>query len=628
MSAAVEGPARAPLTIAGSRIPPLVANHVEAIVGTVLVLAVIFWGGTSTFAASTAAFLMVWVLMAQGWNLLSGFAGPLALGQAAYFGLADFLTLFLLEKYGLTQYAGAAIGIVVAVGVAAIIGGITLNKPGFFFSITSLLVPLILQAVVIYFGFYEVERKFFPSANLAMFWFPDSYPYVVVGGILVVMAVFGTSIMRRRRMGRFLIAHRENARAAESAGVPTFRYKMAAYMMAAALAALAGVLYAQLTFIFDPNDAFDPTVSVQALLLPLVGGVGTVLGPILGGVIVVPAQQFLRTYVQQYPGLDLVSYALLLLVVSLWLPQGAYPAARDLVLRLARRRRPKADFESDAQLSTLKMASGWAGGSPQPAPAAVALQPRPAAAPGAAAVTLETQDLTIKFGGVYANRGVNLKLHRGERVGLIGPNGAGKTTLVNAISGDLRPTSGRVLVDGVDVSKWPPHRHFRHGLGRTFQIANPFPAMTALESVSIGPLALRAKEKEAEDRAWAALTKLRLSHLANRRMRELNSVDSKLVELARLAASDLKVVLLDELLAGLVPGERRFILHTVDEISSEDDWTVLMIEHLISDVRSFCPRVVVLVEGQIIADGDTAQVLRDQRVIEAYLGKRWAMAVV
>jgi branched-chain amino acid transport system ATP-binding protein len=152
--------------------------------------------------------------------------------------------------------------------------------------------------------------------------------------------------------------------------------------------------------------------------------------------------------------------------------------------------------------------------------------------------------------------------------------------------------------------------------------------MTALESVAIGPLARGDTVPDAEERAVEALSLLKLGHLARRPMRELNSVDAKLVELARLAASDLRIVLLDELLAGLVPAERSFILKTLDQVSTASGWTVLMIEHLISDVRSFCPRVIVLVSGSIIADGDTSAVLADERVIEAYLGRRWAEAVV
>jgi branched-chain amino acid transport system permease protein len=189
-----------------------VARHVEAIVIAAVVCAAILFGATGQFAATTAAFLMVWVLMAQGWNIISGFGGPLALGQAAYFGIADFVTLLLLDRYGVTQYVGILVGVAAALLIAFVVGGITLQKPAFFFAITSLLVPLILQAIIIYFGIFQIPRRLPPEPSLAMFWFADAFPYLVAGGLLVVITGFFTSSMRLRRMGRFLVANRENTR--------------------------------------------------------------------------------------------------------------------------------------------------------------------------------------------------------------------------------------------------------------------------------------------------------------------------------------------------------------------------------------------------------------------------------
>lgn len=237
---------------------------------------------------------------------------------------------------------------------------------------------------------------------------------------------------------------------------------------------------------------------------------------------------------------------------------------------------------------------------------------------------LRVDDVTVAFGGLQANRNVTLTLQPNERVGLIGPNGAGKTTLVSCICGEIQPKTGRIFLNGVNVTRWPTHKRFLEGLGRTFQIANPFPALNALDAVALGPLARTGNEEGALDSARLALARLKIDHFADTPMRSLNTVTTKLVELARLIASDVKVAILDELLAGLVPAERGFVLDVLEEVSAEAGWAVVMIEHLIHDVRRFCPRAIVLREGQIIADGPTAQVLQDEEVIAAYLGSRWA----
>ncbi len=292
----------------------------------VVVLVVAFAGGSFHVAgfAETAAFTMTFILMGQSWNIISGFAGPLALGQAAFFGLTDFAVLQL-GTAGVNQYVGILVGIVGSLILALIVGLATLRLPGFFFAIASLMVPLIVQAVLLYFGFFDVERPFHPTGSFANFYFTDPSSYVLAGGVLVIVAAALTWFISGRKMGRYFVAIRENPRAAEASGVPTYRYKLYAFLIASVFASVAGALYGQLTFVFDPNDAFDPSVSVQALVVSLVGGAGTVLGPVLGGLIIVPLAQLARTYLYQTPGLDQISYAVLLLIVALWFPRGAYP---------------------------------------------------------------------------------------------------------------------------------------------------------------------------------------------------------------------------------------------------------------------------------------------------------------
>ncbi len=233
---------------------------------------------------------------------------------------------------------------------------------------------------------------------------------------------------------------------------------------------------------------------------------------------------------------------------------------------------------------------------------------------------LEADAIRVQFGGLVAVREVSLQVKAGERLGLIGPNGAGKTSLVNTLSGEIRPASGRVILDGQDVTRKPVHRHFRAGLSRTFQVAHPFPGLTVIDSVMLGPLSAGESVSRSTERGHEALRALELEQAADREMRDLNPVTAKLVELARIIAADPKVVLLDELLAGLMPSERSEVLDCLIELSESRSWATVMIEHLIADVRRFCGRLAVLVDGTLIADGPTGAVLADPQVISAYLG--------
>lgn len=318
--------ARGRLSLGSSR-----SVRIETVVVGVVAVASIWIATGSKVAATIIAFMMVWTLMGQSWNIVSGMAGPLALGQAAFFGTTDLLSLLLHTQDGLNTYLAILIGLAASAAVAIIVAVATLRLPSFFFAIASLMVPLILQAVVEYKGYYQVLRPTFENNTPSQFWWDGPFAYVVTGGLMVFAVALLTAVISRRKMGRFFVAIRENERAAEASGVPTVRYKLYAFVIAAVVAGLAGALYAQLTFVFDPTDAFDPSVSVQALVVALVGGAGTVLGPVVGGLIVVPADQLAHIYLHQAPGLDQIGYAALLLVVALWFPRGAYPTIASFV---------------------------------------------------------------------------------------------------------------------------------------------------------------------------------------------------------------------------------------------------------------------------------------------------------
>jgi branched-chain amino acid transport system ATP-binding protein len=238
---------------------------------------------------------------------------------------------------------------------------------------------------------------------------------------------------------------------------------------------------------------------------------------------------------------------------------------------------------------------------------------------------LEVRNLSKAFGGVRAVDGVSLALGRGEIVGLIGPNGAGKTTLVNLMTGVLAATSGTVLFEGRDVTRQRPHQAARRGLARTFQIVQPFPEMTVLENVTAGTLfATNAGSiRAARDEAREHLEFVGLGKLAATAARSLTLPDRKRLELAKSLAMHPRVLMLDEVNAGLNTGEIDAALDLIRRISARGV-TIVIIEHLMKVVFALSHRICVLHQGALISQGKPAEVAKDERVIRAYLGTRFA----
>ena len=238
---------------------------------------------------------------------------------------------------------------------------------------------------------------------------------------------------------------------------------------------------------------------------------------------------------------------------------------------------------------------------------------------------LKLEGVSKTFGGLKALTDVSFALQPGEVVGLIGPNGAGKTTLVNVVTGNLRPSSGSILFEGKDVAAQKPHEAARRGLARTFQIVQPFPQMTVLENVTAGALfgGGAASVGDARDMARTSLDFVGLAPLADRPAAQLALAARKRLELAKSLAMNPKVLMLDEVNAGLNSSEIDGALALIRRIA-ERGVTVLIIEHLMKVVLSLSKRLLVLHHGQMIADGPSREIVADERVIEAYLGQKYA----
>jgi branched-chain amino acid transport system ATP-binding protein len=260
-------------------------------------------------------------------------------------------------------------------------------------------------------------------------------------------------------------------------------------------------------------------------------------------------------------------------------------------------------------------------------PRSLASEPPAAMPPGAGEPKplLDVHGLSRRFGGLDALKDVSVTVYEGEIFGLLGPNGAGKTVFQDCVSGAIRPTAGRVTFDGRDTTDWKPEKMCRVGLGRTFQIPRPFTRMTALENVRVAAQfgGGRSSAKEAAARARECLHIVQFEQPPETPMASLNAVQLKRVDLARAFASRPRLMLLDELAAGLMTGQLADLIGVIRRINAEGV-TILMVEHILRTIVDLCSRVVVLQYGQKIAEGETGDVMRDPVVIEAYLGQKAA----
>ncbi|MEM3831738.1 MAG: ABC transporter ATP-binding protein [Sulfolobales archaeon] len=243
---------------------------------------------------------------------------------------------------------------------------------------------------------------------------------------------------------------------------------------------------------------------------------------------------------------------------------------------------------------------------------------------------LEVINVTKRFGGLIALKDVSLKIDKGEKIAIIGPNGSGKTTLLNVISGVYKPESGRVLLMGVDITHTPPYERARMGIARAFQIPKPFSNLTVRENAAIGalfgPLYGSINVKEALEIADNMLKLVGLYDKRDELAGKLTAPELKLLELARALSSKPKVLLLDEIVAGMPPSMVDQLMLLLKRISDEENIAITtLIEHVMRAVVRFAERVVVLYRGSKILEGETEKILRNPILEEIYLGKKWSV---
>jgi len=234
---------------------------------------------------------------------------------------------------------------------------------------------------------------------------------------------------------------------------------------------------------------------------------------------------------------------------------------------------------------------------------------------------LEVDNISKSFSGLRAVQDVSFTVPAGGIVALIGPNGAGKTTCFNLIAGVYRPDHGAVRFDGQRIDGWRPDQICRAGIGRTFQLVKPFAGLSVLENVTVGALNASSSVAEARDRSKAVLEKLGLWNKRDQAAGALTLPERKLLEVARALATGPRLLLLDEVMAGLRPTEVNTMVSLFRELNASSGLTILLIEHVMRAVMALSRTIVVLHHGQVIASGTPDEVTRDPAVLESYLGE-------
>jgi branched-chain amino acid transport system permease protein len=561
-------------------------------------------GVTNSYYQLILTLVPVWAVFGLSWNLLSGYTGLISFGHAAFFGIGAYATALGQIYFDISPW--------LLIPVAAMLGGIaglligfpTFRLQGHYFALAMLAYPLAILYVFEWLGFQEVTLPIKRDAPIAYMQFADPRLYTLLGLAIMLGIIVLTQMIERSRFGMALLAIKQNEAAAEAAGINTLAWKLRAITLSGAIAAAIGGFYAQVLLVVTPASVFGMLVSAQALTVAMFGGVGTVWGPVIGAVILIPLAEILHAEAgARIPGIQGVIFGLAIVCVILLAPEGLFWKLRDL---LRKRVAPKAvDVPEGAvvNVTALKPAS------------------RQRAATGE--VVLEVRNLSRSFGGLKAVQDVSFKLHKNEILGIIGPNGAGKTTLFNLLNGFLKPSEGEVLIDGRNMSGQRPHVICEAGIGRTFQVMRPFLRMSILDNVVIGAYVRARTDGEARKLAADAVARVGLSAVADRVAGELSTKELRLMELARAIAGQPRILLLDETLAGLGHGEADEVVAVIQQLA-RDGTTIAIIEHTMQAMVRLVDSFLVLDHGAVITEGLPEVVTRDSRVIEAYLGKKWA----
>jgi branched-chain amino acid transport system permease protein len=576
------------------------------------------------FAPNTVNRILVWGLFGIGFDILFGYTGLLSFGQSALYGTGGFVTAYLLTRAGFPHVVLAlVIGTAAAAVVGYLVGLIALRRTGIYFAMITVAI-----AEVFYFVEFNPLSDWtggenglpgvptpsldlgFTTLQFATGW--ALYPFLAFCyfvGIVIALRIV------RSPAGTIFRAIRENPLRAAAVGHNIHGYKLAAFVIAAAYAGLAGGLLGVMQA-FMPPEAFTFDTSGQLVMQTAIGGRGTLFGPLLGAAVWLFLQDFLQATLGLGAAWKLVLGLVFVLLVC-FLRQGIIGGLRDLH-ELARGRKgvPAAAPENAAPIVPL---------------ASVAPMPgRHQVSTRFDGPILQARGLTKHYGGVVANAGIDFEVNAGELRGIIGPNGAGKTTFFRMLTCEVPPTSGRILFEGRDITGMSVTDVCQLGLTKSYQVNQLFNRLTVRENLTIAALAeLRgkfrldmlgnlAKIRGLQEQVEHTLTLVNLDDRPDAPVAQLAYGEKRRLEVGLALASSPTLLLLDEPLAGMSPRERVETVRLLKSIGQGR--TMIVIDHDMDSLFELAERVTVLQEGRVLVEGTPEDIKGNAQVQEAYLG--------
>ncbi len=529
-----------------------------------------------------------------GLVVVLGYCGQISLAQAAFFGLGAYGVGLGATDYGLPFFVALLLGMAAAGVFGIALGLASLRLGGHYLAMVTISFQEILTLVLANWiglthgpdGIQSIPRPHVPGLLLE-----HGDRYLALCLAVLAAVVWYAWRLKASRLGRAMQAVRDNEIAASICGIDIFRTKVLAFAISAVLGGLGGGLFAG-AFAYISPDQFTFNESIVLLTMALLGGVQSPFGALLGTTLLVILPEWLRFLRNVY----LAVYGAAVILIMVFLPDGLW----GFVAKRLRRAGPA----STAAVPRLPLLSQTGAESDEKA--------------------LEITGLAKHFGGLKALDGVDIAVRRGTVHALIGPNGSGKSTFINVTTGLYRPTAGRIVLAGRDVTGLPPHARTRLGLARTFQNIRVFRGMTVLENVMVG--AERPGNDIAENptlvvaRALAALDFVDLRADANRLVGTLSYGYQRYVEIARALAGNPHLLLLDEPAAGLNLTEKHELGLLLRRLKGHG-LTILIVDHDMNLVEQVADHITVLNFGRRIADGRPRDVLAHPDVIAAYLGE-------